>query len=483
MAAEPSRLERREFLKRGATFLTLAGHARQAPVLASSQAGRPETNPDVLRKWATTIRGRVILPNDDAYESARRVWNLAIDRRPAAIVQCVDASDVVRGIEFARQQSLPLAVRSGGHSQAGFSTCDQGLILDLGQLKHISVDPTKRVARVGAGTRVSELHKGLQPHSVVTPSGGCPDVAVGGLTLGGGENSLMATYGVVCDNVLAADVVMSDGRTLRASRDENADLFWAIRGGGGNFGIVTTFEYRVYPAPVLVAGVMLFPIKDAAAVLSRYRDLMAAPPDALSTSAGLVPGRQGAILLIAFTHCGPTSDGERLATQWRSALKPMTDTIRQTSYTADFVMPAIASVGTGAFLPELSDEVIAIVAKQFVAAPAGSVAVWNDYHGAVTRVGVEEMAFPLRQRGYDLFMSAVWQHPAERTVATRWVDDTRLALAPHTRGLYVNNLGAEASQRVREVYAANYDRLVALKVTFDPANLFRFNANIVPTRV
>jgi FAD/FMN-containing dehydrogenase len=311
--------------------------------------------------------------------------------------------------------------------------------------------------------------------------GGCPDVGVGGLTLGGGENFLMASYGAVCDNVLAAEIVTADGRALTLSADDHADLFWAIRGGGGNFGIVTSFDYRLHPVVEVLSGMLLFPVSRVRETLRRYRDLMGAVPDALETSGGLTFRDGQPVFFIALCHCGGRRDGESVVHHWQTVLRSESDTVGWSPYSADLVVPAAPSTGTGVFLPALPDEVIDLLAAAMAQAPESATATWNDFHGAVTRVPRDAMAFPLRERGFDLFISAPWHDDeASRRAALAWVHGLRDALAPFGRGVYVNNLDADESHRIPDAYGSHYDRLAATKAIHDPDNVFRVNHNIPP---
>jgi FAD/FMN-containing dehydrogenase len=420
----------------------------------------------------------VIVPGDAAYDEARRVWNLAVDRRPAAIVRCGNADDIRRTVELARMHDLPLAVRSGGHSQAGHGVCDGGLVIDLSSLRAIAVDPDRRQVHVSAGARGRDVLDATTAHGLVTPMGGCPDVGVGGLTLGGGENFLMARFGAVCDNVLSAEVVTADGQLLTAGPDEHADLFWALRGGGGNFGVVVRFDYRTHDVGELLSGQFTFPIGRAAETMKRYRDLMCDPPDELETSGGLTPDERR--FFLALTISGDRRRAERLAEEWRQRLEPEDDNLKWAEYSAGLVVPAAPSTGTGAFLPDLTDEIIHMVASTIASAPPSASVVWNDFHGAVTRVAPEAMAFPLRRRGYDMFVSAPWSDPASRARAIAWVEEAGRALRPFGAGVYVNNLTDEEAHRVPESYGPNYPRLAGIKRKYDPANFFRTNHNIVP---
>jgi hypothetical protein len=385
---------------------------------------------------------------------------------------------VLRTIEFARASALRLAVRSGGHSQAGHGTCEGGIVLDLGGFRGVRVDPVARVARVAAGSRVLDVMDATQAFGLLTPMGGCPDVGVGGLTLGGGENFLMAKYGAVCDNLLSAELVLNDGRLVTASAQEHPDLFWAIRGGSGNFGVATSFEYRTYAVDDVLFGQLVFPVADARDAMMRYRELIADAPDELSTSGGLSPIPHGPMFFIALCYCGDRREGDRLAARWVERLRPKEQTVQWARYSSELSVPAAPSVGTGRFLPELSDPVIEILAGAMTTAPAAASAVWNEFHGAVTRVPLDATAFPLRHSGIDLFISVPWENPGERDGAIDWSSRLAADLAPFAHGVYVNNLNETEADRVREAYGPNYERLATIKAKYDLENFFRVNHNI-----
>lgn len=441
--------------------------------------GSPD--PVALRQWAATLSGPVILPADAAYDSARVVWNRAIDLHPAAIVRCADTDDVVRAIAFARAEQLRVAVRSGGHSQAGHGTCEGGIVLDLGSLRSVIVDDDARTARVAAGSRVSDVLDATQARGLITPMGGCPDVGVGGLTLGGGENFLMARYGAVCDNLLSAQVVTADGDLRTASATEHPDLFWAIRGGSGNFGVATSFVYQLHPVQDVLSGQLVFRVDRGREAMLRYRDLMDHAPDELSTSGGLSPIPDGPFFFVSVCFCGSDRDeGNRLVDAWIERLRPEYHSVKWAPYASELSVPAAPSVGTGRFLTALSDRVVDILATAFEVTPPGASAVWNDFHGAVIRVPLDATAFPLRSRGFDLFISVPWTTNSDRDVALAWSSQLADSLAPFSHGVYVNNLNETEHDRVREAYGVHYDRLAAIKLQYDPTNFFRVNHNITP---
>jgi len=437
-------------------------------------------DPATLRQWAGTLTGPVIFADDAAYDSARMVWNRAIDRRPAAVIRAAGVDDVVRTIEFARTYDVRLAVRSGGHSQAGHGTCDGGMVLDLGSFRSVVVDETSRVATVTGGARVVDVMDATQRFGLLTPMGGCPDVGVGGLTLGGGENFLMAKYGAVCDNLLSAEVVLSDGRVVRTSERERPDLFWAIRGGSGNFGVVTSFDYRLHAVTEVLSGELVFPVVAAGEALRRYRDLIAKAPDELSTSGGLSPVPDGPMFFLSICFCGDREDGERLVRRWIERLAPERQNVKWAPYSSDLSVPAAPSVGTGRFLPELPDDAIDIFTAAITVAPEQSSAIWNDLHGAVTRVPLGATAFPLRRRGFDLFISVPFETADDRVAAIKWSTQLAGELKPFSRGVYVNNLNESETDRVADAYGPSYDRLAAIKAVYDRDNFFRVNHNIRP---
>ena len=437
-------------------------------------------DPDIIRRWAGTVQGPVILPSDDAFDSARLVWNRAIDLRPAAIVRCADVDDVKRAIDFARTHGAAVAIRSGGHSQAGYGTCDGGLVLDLGSFRSVGVDDTQRRARVAAGARVSDVVDATQRFGLLTPMGGCPDVGVGGLTLGGGENFLMAKYGAVCDNLRSAEIVTADGRVLTANAEEHPDLFWALRGGSGNFGIVTGFEYQLHPIREVLSGQLVFPVTQAREAMLRYRDLVESAPDELSTSGGLAPLPHGPMFFLSACFCGEREEGDRLLNRWISVLRPERDTVEWGPYTSELSVPPAPSVGTGRTLSGLPDPVVELFASAIATAPAAASAVWNEFRGAVTRVPLDATAFPLRRRGFDLFLSVPWDTFEERDAAIEWSSGLSAALAPFSHGVYVNNLNETESDRIREAFGSHYDRLADVKKRYDPDNFFHINHNIPP---
>jgi FAD/FMN-containing dehydrogenase len=441
---------------------------------------RDSLDPLLVRQWAGTLQGPVIFPADEAFDSARLVWNRAIDRQPLAIARCAHVEDVVRTIDFARAQEVSVAIRSGGHGQAGHGTCDGGIVLDLGSFRSVGVKPAARIAHVSGGARVSDVLDAMQPYGLLTPMGGCPDVGVGGLTLGGGESFLMAKFGAVCDNLRSAQVVTADAQVITVDDDEHPDLFWALRGGSGNFGVVTSFEYQLHALAEVLSGQLIFSVSRAREAMLRYRELLDDVPDELGTSGGLSPMPIGPMFFLAVSYCGDREAGERLLDRWIAVLRPDSETVKWGPYASELSVAPAPSVGTGRFLPELSDDVMNVYVASLATAPEQASAIWNELRGAVTRVPLDATAFPLRRRGFDLFLSVPWTTARERDAAIDWSSQLSGALAPFSGGVYVNNLNETESHRVREAYGPHYDRLAAIKKHYDPANFFRVNHNIHP---
>lgn len=437
-------------------------------------------DPLLVRQWAATLQGPVILPTDEAFDSARLVWNRAIDVRPVAVARCADVQDVVRTIEFARIHDVPVAIRSGGHSQAGHGTCDGGIVLDLGSFRSVRVDETERLAHAAGGARVSDVLDATLRYGLLTPMGGCPDVGVGGLTLGGGESFLMPKYGAVCDNLHSVQLVTADGQVLNASAEEHSELFWAVRGGGGNFGVVTALRYQLHAVADVLSGQLIFPLSRAGDAMRRYRELVNDAPDELGTSGGLSPMPGGPMFFLAVSFCGDRAEGEWLLDRWIGILKPHAKTVKWGPYASELSVPPAPSVGTGRFLPQLTDAVVNVFAAALATAPDQASAIWNEFRGAVTRVPSDATAFLLRRRGFDLFLSVPWTTGEEREAAIEWSSELSWDLAPFSRGVYVNNLNETESERVREAYGPHYERLAAIKRRYDPDNFFRVNHNIEP---
>jgi FAD/FMN-containing dehydrogenase len=446
------------------------------------------------------FRGELIRPEDPSYDGARRVWNGAIDRYPALVARCSGVADVIAAVRFARERELVVAVRGGGHNVAGTAVCDDGIVIDLSRMKGIWVDPRARTARAQPGLLWGDFDHETQRFGLATPGGIVTHTGIAGLTLGGGLGWLMRRHGLTCDNLLSADVVTADGELVRASGEENADLFWGLRGGGGNFGIVTSFDYRLHPVgPTVLAGLILHRAASAGEVLDFYRHYIASAPDELMTivvlrmapPAPFLPAEiQGQpVVIIAVCYAGPVEEGERAVTPLRRFGEPLVDLIKPTSYTAHQAM-LDASVPHGLgyywkseYLPPLSDALVDTLTEHAwrVATPASYTALFH-LGGALGREDPEGSAFEDRRATHAMTIDGVWTDPAESSACIAWAQEFWEAVHPHSTGrVYVNFLGQEGMDRVRSAYgAAKYERLRALKRKYDPTNFFRMNQNILP---
>jgi FAD binding domain/Berberine and berberine like len=442
-------------------------------------------DPASIRRLASEISGNVITPEMPDYESARQVFNRAFDRHPAVIVRCAVASDVVRSLDFALTNNLQVAVRGGGHSRLGYGSCDGGAVIDLSAMKQIEIDVGKRTARAKAGALVHELDEATQRFELATTSGGCPTVGIAGLTLGGGEGRLMEKYGAACDNLISAQVVTVDGREIEASQETNADLFWAIRGGGGNFGVVTELEYQLHSLSAVLSGTLMYPAGRISELLHAFIEFLAASPDEMDALAQLLPSVKGPKLRIDVCYCGNPQMANDSVKPLRT-LGPQDDSLRVMPYleaqaAGGFLQTPVAHFQTDLFLRQLGVSEIAAITTAADRAPATCKIIIVPLRGAISRVPMNAMAFALRQPGYEVDMAGVWNTAAEKTEVVRWVRDTRDSLRPFAHGAYVNQLGDTSEELIKLAYGPNYDRLVAIKNKYDPNNILRLNQNLPAT--
>jgi hypothetical protein len=437
-----------------------------------------------IRKLRSGIVGNLITPDSSEYEAVRLVFNRAFDRHPAVIVRCTGASDVARSLDFAQSNDLQVAVRAGGHSRLGYGMCDGGVVIDLSTMRRVEVDAGKRVARAEAGALVRDLDEATQRFSLATTSGGCPTVGIAGLTLGGGEGRLMDKYGAACDNLLSAQVVTVDGRQIEASQKANPDLFWAIRGGGGNFCVVTALEYQLHSVGQVLSGTLIYPAGAIPELLQAFVRFLAGAPDEMDALAQLSHSKQGRTVNIDLCYCGDLRKGNDLVRPLR-ALKPQDDSVGVMSYleaqaAGGFLLAPVAHFQTDLFLRELSEPAIAAITTAINNAPVGCKVIIVPLRGAISRVNESDMAFALRHPGYEVDMAGFWSTPAEKLEVVRWVQNTRDSLQSFAHGVYVNQLGDTSEQLVRSGYGSNYSRLVEMKKKYDPKNVLRLNQNIKP---
>jgi FAD/FMN-containing dehydrogenase len=443
-----------------------------------------------IEEFRRLLSGELACPGDHGYDAARAVWNGMIDRRPALIAYCVTRQDVVEAVNFACRTGILTAVRSGGHNIAGASLCDGGLVIDLSRMNRVTVDFASRTARAEGGALLADLDTATQTHGLATTTGVNSDTGLIGLTLGGGIGRLGRKHGLSCDNMLSAEVVTADGRVLNASENENADLFWGLRGGGGNFGIVTAITYRLHPlGPAVLAGSLIYEWKRVREALRLYAEFSAKAPDALNTDAALVtmPDGNHGFAISAF-YAGPIDEAECALQPLRQALPPLADRVAPISY-VQLQKAGDASFPRGhrfywkaQFLRQITEAAADALIDRFPSVPSSrSFFVFQQVGGAISRVPATATAYVNRDAAYDSFPVSIWSDAAADEENIAWAREMYGVLRPFGMGgVYVNNLGDEGHERVKAAYGENYDRLVRLKRKYDPDNLFRLNQNVHP---
>jgi len=447
----------------------------------------------LLDDLAGRVTGSVLRPADDGYDAARRVHNGLIDRSPAVIIRCRSTADVAEGVRFARAVGLDICVRGGGHNVAGRAVAEDAVMIDLAELKSVSVDPEARTARAEGGLTWAELNGATAEHGLACTGGAISSTGIAGLTLGGGLGWLMAKYGLAADALLGVELVNSDGDVLDVTEASDPDLFWALRGGGGNFGIATNFTYRLHPLELVTGGLIAHPIDAAPDLLRFYRDAVADCPDDLTVFAGLVhaPDGSGAKLaaLVVF-HTGDAEQAELDLAPFKSWGSPAVVHVERMPYP---VMNTLLDEGypTGSlnywlssFTRGVPDGLIDTMIERFASVPSPMSAILLEhFHGAVTRVGVTDTAVPHRAPGWNLLLPSVWLDPAATDENIAWTRETHRALAPHLDDArWLNYLGDDqGDDAVRAAYGPNYDRLLAAKRRYDPGNVFHHNHNIDPS--
>jgi FAD/FMN-containing dehydrogenase len=454
--------------------------------LAASGADLRPTDIDELR---ASLAGPLLLPEQPGYESARKVWNGAFDHKPALIARCSNTNDVIRCVTFARQHQLLVAVRGGGHSFPGHSTCEGGLLIDLSKMDSIRVDPNARTARVQPGVVLGRFDRETQARGLATTMGTVSQTGIGGLTLGGGFGRLSRRFGLACDSLIAADMVSAHGRLVTTSANDNPDLLWALRGGGGNFGIVTSFEYRLHPvAPDMHGGLLIFPFTQPRALLRSYADFIADASDDLFVMFDIVPTPNGRIAALEVCHSGAKAAAERELAELRKIGKPLEDAVGPTTYVAlqssiDKDYPA----GRGyylksGFIRTITPAVIDTLVDYLDSAPwRRGVASFIQHGGAIARVKPDATAYWHRQAGHTVALVGTWDEATDAERSTQWTRSGWASLEPQTDGFYVNFMAPDDSERrVLRTYGANHARLTAIKKKYDPTNLFKLNANIKP---
>ena len=444
-------------------------------------------------EFRASLRGDLLQPGDDGYDQARRVWNAMIDRRPALIARCAGASDVIKAVNFARRHDLLVSVRGGGHSFAGNAVCDGGLVIDLTRMQGIRVDPVSQTVRAEPGVKWLDFDRETQAFGLATTGGTNSDTGIAGLTLGGGHGWLGGKYGLTCDNLISADLVIASGELVHASDTENTDLFWGIRGGGGNFGVVTSFEYQLHPVGDLLAGMVVHPFGKAGEVLRFYRDFIDGCPDEVTSISGMMTGEDGnPAIAVLLCYNGDHAEGERALAPMREFGPPLLDTVGPLPYTTlQSMLDAATPEGRqnyekAHFFSQLSDGAIDTLIEGFskVTSPMSMLAL-QQVGGEMQRGAGDQAAYSHRDALYNLVLFTAWEDQGESEVHIKWARDLWEDLIPYsTGGVYVNDIGRETeegAEQIQSAFGAGYKRLVELKNKYDPTNLFRHNQNIRPS--
>jgi FAD/FMN-containing dehydrogenase len=447
--------------------------------------------PAAVEAFKNKLRGQLLCPGDQNYDEARTIHNGMTDRCPALIARCNGVADVISCVTVARENGLLVSVRGGGHNVAGFSVCDGGLMIDLSQMKSVRVDPVRQTARAEGGATWGDFDHETQAFGLATTGGTARPTGVAGLTLGGGHGFLMRRFGLACDNLLSVDVVTAEGKFITASTGENADLFWGVRGSGWNFGIVTSFEYRLHPLTHVLGGLLVYPMDKARDVFRLCREVYYTAPDELAAFAVLATlpdGTRAAVVPVCYS--GPIEKGEEILRPFREFGPPLMDQVGPMPYTAlQCLVETMNPRGKRnywktSYLRELSDDAINTMVEHYATAPDPLThVVVYALGGAVSRVGRDETAVDYRHAPYVFLIVGMWSDAAEDERNIRWVRKLWGEMQPLALGVYVNYETDREVERVKAAYGPEqYQRLVALKNKYDPANLFRLNQNIKPTR-
>jgi len=451
-----------------------------------------------METFGASLRGAMITPGDPLYDEHRKVYNGMIDRRPACIARCSDVADVISAVNFARENGLAVAVRGGGHNVTGFATCDEGLVIDLSPMKGIRVDPEKKIAWAQGGCTWGDLDHATHAFGLAAPGGVISTTGIAGLSLGGGVGHLTRKCGLSCDNILSADVVTADGRFLTASDKENKDLFWALRGGGGNFGVVTSFEFRLHEVSTVLAGPVFYSLDMATEAMRFYRDFMAKAPNDLNAFFAFLivpPGppfpehlHNQTVCGVVICYAGDLDKGEEATRPLREFGPPLMDGVARVPFPAinsafdPLLPPGLQHYWKADFITELSDEMIAVHVKYGPSIPTVNSAMHiYPVSGAAHKPGKNDTAFSYREANYTHILAAVYENPADTEKNVQWVREYWEALHPYSAGgAYVNFMMDEGDERIAASYRDNYDKLVDVKTKYDPTNLFHMNQNIKP---
>ena len=466
--------------------------------LASNRGATVTIGAEKMEAFGAGIRGETLFPGDAGYDQARALWNAMIDRRPGLVVRCAGVADVRRSVDFARENEILVSVKGAGHNIAGKAVCENGLMIDLSRMRDVRVDPVGRTARVGPGATLGDLDHETQAFGLATSLGINSTTGVAGLTLGGGFGWLTRKYGLTADNLLSADVVTADGRLRHASEKEEPDLFWGLRGGGGNLGIATSFEFRLHPVgPTVLAGLVVHPFDAARDVVRRWRELMAKAPEELTCwvvtrKAPPLPflpeawhGRE--VLILAMVYSGDVASGEKAAAPLRQIGKPIADVVGPHAYSAfqkafdPLLTPGVRNYWKSHNFTELKDGAIDVFLKHASRLPSPHCEIFmGNLGGAAGRVPVGATAYPHRDANFVMNVHTRWEKKEDDATCKEWAREVFDEMSPFaTGGVYVNFV-SEDEDRVSAAYGANYERLARVKKQYDPGNLFRVNQNVAP---
>jgi FAD/FMN-containing dehydrogenase len=468
--------------------------------LASLQGGATPLGSDILDALRQTLRGTVCLPQEAGYDEARTIWNAMIDRHPGAVVRCKGAADIMHAVRFARENGVLVAVRAGGHNIAGNAVCEGGLLIDLSLMRGVRIDPISGTARVEPGATLADFDKEAQAFGLATPLGINSTTGVAGLALGGGFGWLSRKFGLTVDNLISADVVTAEGRIIQASATENSDLFWALRGGGGNFGVVSSFEFRLHPVgPMVLSGLIVHPFARARELLAGYRQVAAKAPDELTQWVVLrkapplpflpaeVHGKE--ILVFAVCHVGEERDGNRALEPLRALGTPIADVVGMQPFTAwqgafdPLLTPGAYNYWKSHNFVDLGDGLLDVLVSQVGRLPTDECEIFiGQLGGATSRVAPDATAYPHRNANFAINVHTRWRDPADQRRSIDWARKLFAEAAPYaTGGVYVNFMPEDEIDRISGAYGTNYPRLAALKAKYDPGNLFRLNQNVAPS--
>ena len=440
-----------------------------------------------VARLAKSLSGQVVLPQERTYGALRKVKNRAVNKRPAIIVRCANRNDVQSAVDFARHNDLLTAVRSGGHSFAGYGVCDDGLVVDLSMMKRVQIDPARETIRIEPGIVAGELDCLTQSFRMAVPLGSCPTVGVAGYSLGGGESSLTPKFGYGCDSIIALEVLTADGKFLAANAEEHSDLFWAMRGAGANFGIATSLEFQLHPIETVLSGSLRYPIRQAKKVLQFLDCYALTIPPELFLIAAILPHPGERMLDIKVVWMGEKKKGERLLRPLRKYLRPFEDTIKPKSYldeqrnVYDVPEGEYSSHRRAGHFKKLTEEIVDAIIEHLPNAPHEASGVTMMYWHGPWCANPHDNAFGFRRTGFEYWIHSYWQKAGDREQSWNWVEEFYRAMEPLSTGaVYVNDLEDEGEARVRAAYGDKYQRLSLIKRKFDPDNFFRVNQNIAP---